>query len=148
MSLIERLKGRRVGVVLSAGYFGFYGHAGFVDGLLEHGIVPSAWAGTSAGGMIAAFAAAGIAPARMAELLLQQRREQEDRRPVLPDAGVEFRHARLHIQPPSKHRQARITPVRLSLCNEVIRDLPFERQCALAMRSRGIMPESGMTSLR
>ena len=73
--LIERLKGRRVGVVLSAGYFGFYGHAGFVDGLLEHGIAPSAWAGTSAGGMIAAFAAAGIAPARMAELLLQQRRE-------------------------------------------------------------------------
>jgi NTE family protein len=75
MSLLERLKNRRVGVVLSAGYFGFYGHAGFVDGLLEHGVVPSAWAGTSAGGMIAAFAAAGIAPARMAELLLQQRRE-------------------------------------------------------------------------
>lgn len=75
MSLIDRLRGRRVGVVLSAGYFGFYGHAGFVDGLLRHGITPSAWAGTSAGGMIAAFAAAGIAPARMAELLLQQRRE-------------------------------------------------------------------------
>ncbi len=75
MSLIDRLRGRRVGVVLSAGYFGFYGHAGFVDGLLSHGITPSAWAGTSAGGMIAAFAASGIAPARMAELLLQQRRK-------------------------------------------------------------------------
>lgn len=75
MSLLERLRGRRVGVVLSAGYFGFYGHAGFVDGLLSAGVTPSAWAGTSAGGMVAAFAAAGLPPARMAELILQQRRE-------------------------------------------------------------------------
>ncbi|HEY1086532.1 MAG TPA: patatin-like phospholipase family protein [Archangium sp.] len=74
-TLRERLLGRRVGVVLSAGYFGFYGHAGFVDGLLAHGVKPAAWAGTSAGGMIAAFAAAGLTPARVAELLLQQRRE-------------------------------------------------------------------------
>jgi NTE family protein len=74
-TLRDRLLGRRVGVVLSAGYFGFYGHAGFVDGLLAHGVKPAAWAGTSAGGMIAAFAAAGLTPARVAELLLQQRRE-------------------------------------------------------------------------
>lgn len=74
-TLRDRLIGRRVGVVLSAGYFGFYGHAGFVDGLLANGITPAAWAGTSAGGMIAAFAAAGLTPARVAELLLQQRRE-------------------------------------------------------------------------
>lgn len=75
MTLYERLAGRRVGVVLSAGYFGFYGHAGFVEGLLSRGITPSAWAGTSAGGMIAAFAAAGLPPSRIAELLLEQRRE-------------------------------------------------------------------------
>lgn len=75
MTLLDRLRGRRVGVVLSAGYFGFYGHAGFVDGLLGSGIVPQAWAGTSAGGMVAAFAAAGVSPARMAEMILEQRRE-------------------------------------------------------------------------
>lgn len=74
-SLKEKLAGKRVGVVLSAGYFGFYGHAGFVEGLLASGITPAAWAGTSAGGMVASFAAAGLAPARMAELILQQRRE-------------------------------------------------------------------------
>jgi NTE family protein len=74
-TLRQRLEGRRVGVVLSAGYFGFYGHAGFADGLVASGVKPSAWAGTSAGGMIAAFAAAGLTPARVAELLLQQRRE-------------------------------------------------------------------------
>lgn len=75
MTLHERLAGRRVGVVLSAGYFGFYGHAGFVEGLVSRGITPTAWAGTSAGGMIAAFAAAGLPPSRIAELLLEQRRE-------------------------------------------------------------------------
>ena len=75
MSLLERLRGRRVGVVLSAGYFGFYGHTGFVEGLLGAGITPRAWAGSSAGGMVAAFAAAGIPPARMAQFILEQRRE-------------------------------------------------------------------------
>lgn len=75
MSLKQRLEGRRVGVVLSAGYFGFYGHAGFVDGLVEAGIRPAAWAGTSAGGMVAAFAAAGLPGSRITELVLAQRRE-------------------------------------------------------------------------
>lgn len=75
MNLYERLEGRRVGVVLSAGYFGFYGHAGFVDALVHSGVRPAAWAGTSAGGMVAAFAAAGLPPTRIAEVILEQRRE-------------------------------------------------------------------------
>lgn len=75
MTLRQRLTGRRVGVVLSAGYFGFYGHAGFVDGLSQAGVKAAAWAGTSAGGMVAAFAAAGLPPSRIAELILAQRRE-------------------------------------------------------------------------
>jgi NTE family protein len=75
MTLKQRLEGRRVGVVLSAGYFGFYGHAGFVEGLLESGIRPAAWAGTSAGGLVAAFAAAGLSGSRITELVLSQRRE-------------------------------------------------------------------------
>ncbi|MFO0596209.1 MAG: patatin-like phospholipase family protein [Myxococcaceae bacterium] len=74
-SLGDQLRGKRVGVVLSAGYFGFYGHAGFVDGLLSRGVRPAAWAGTSAGGMIAAFTAAGVPPARTIELLLQRKRD-------------------------------------------------------------------------
>ena len=44
MTLHDRLKGRRFGCVLSAGFFGFYGHAGFVDGLLSSGLQPAAWA--------------------------------------------------------------------------------------------------------
>lgn len=74
-SLFSRLEGKRVGVVLSAGFFGFYGHAGFVDGLLRSGVRAAAWAGTSAGGMVAAFAAAGLPSLEIAELILAQRRE-------------------------------------------------------------------------
>lgn len=74
-TLGAQLAGKRVGVVLSAGFFGFYGHAGFVDGLLSRGIQPAAWAGTSAGGMIAAFAAAGLTPAEIETLIIRQRRE-------------------------------------------------------------------------
>ncbi|MBL8924068.1 MAG: patatin-like phospholipase family protein [Myxococcaceae bacterium] len=74
-SLKHLLEGKRFGLVLSAGYFGFYGHAGFVDGLLGNGLVPAAWAGSSAGGMVAAFAAAGLSPPDMKALILSQRRE-------------------------------------------------------------------------
>lgn len=74
MKLLSRLKGRRVGVVLSAGYFGFYGHAGFVDGLRAEGVVGDAWSGTSAGGMIAAFAASGAPADTLITALLKQRR--------------------------------------------------------------------------
>jgi NTE family protein len=75
VKLRQRLEGKRFGLVLSAGYFGFYGHAGFVDALLGSGLVPSAWAGTSAGGMVAAFSAAGMPPHDLKALILSQRRE-------------------------------------------------------------------------
>lgn len=74
-TLAQRLQGKRVGVVLSAGFFGFFGHAGFVDGLLQSGLSPAAWAGTSAGGMIAGLCAAGLAPAQVAELLVARKKE-------------------------------------------------------------------------
>ncbi len=69
MTLQDRLRGRRFGLVLSAGYFGFFGHAGFVEALLSNGLRPAAWAGTSAGGLVAALHAAGMTPPRIAELL-------------------------------------------------------------------------------
>jgi NTE family protein len=74
-SLAQHLRKRRVGVVLSAGFFGFFGHAGFWKALCAAGISPEAWAGTSAGGMVAAFAAAGAEVAAVEALLagLQKR---------------------------------------------------------------------------
>src|SRR4051794_10231125 len=73
--LHQFLEGKRVGLVLSAGFFGFYGHAGFLKGLTAAGIQPAAYAGTSAGGMGAAVAAAGLPLRTLEELLLKQTRK-------------------------------------------------------------------------
>ncbi|MGO8970080.1 MAG: patatin-like phospholipase family protein [Myxococcaceae bacterium] len=74
-TLAQALAGRRVGLVLSAGYFGFFGHAGFLGGLLAAGLRPAAYAGTSAGGLVSAFAAAGLQPEALEALVLGLRRE-------------------------------------------------------------------------
>jgi NTE family protein len=75
-TLAEALAGRRVGLVLSAGFFGFYGHAGFLQGLVQGGVRPTAYAGTSAGGLVSAYAAAGLSPEALVSLLLGLRRER------------------------------------------------------------------------
>jgi NTE family protein len=73
-TLHQLLDGKRFGLVLSAGYFGFYGHAGFLKGLARAGLQPHAYAGTSAGGMVAAYAAAGTPMHTLEELVLKQTR--------------------------------------------------------------------------
>ncbi len=66
VSLADALAGKRVGVVLSAGYFGFFAHAGFVAALERAGVVPAAWSGSSAGALVAALGAGGMSSADMA----------------------------------------------------------------------------------
>ena len=61
--------------MLSAGFFGFYGHAGFLKGLASAKLFPSAYAGTSAGGLVAAFAASGLPPTEIEKVLFAQRRD-------------------------------------------------------------------------
>jgi len=75
LNLGQRLAGKRFGLVLSAGYFGFYGHAGFLEGLRAAGLTPTAYAGTSAGGLVAAYAAGGAPPELLKSILLQQTRQ-------------------------------------------------------------------------
>jgi len=74
-TLHQLLEGKRFGLVLSAGYFGFYGHAGFLRGLAATGLKPTAYAGTSAGGLVAAYAAAGAGVQDIEELVLKQTRQ-------------------------------------------------------------------------
>ena len=57
---LEELKNKRVGVVFSSGFFGFFAHAGCLKALEELGIRPVGYAGTSSGAIVAAFAAAGL----------------------------------------------------------------------------------------
>ena len=70
-TLHDRLRGKRFGCVLSSGFFGFYGHAGFVDALLSSGLAPAAWAGTSAGGMVGALAASGVPRDQLCDAILK-----------------------------------------------------------------------------
>ena len=73
-TLLEELRGKRFGLVLSAGFFGFYGHAGAVRAIEEAGLKPSAYAGTSAGGLVASYAAAGLSASEIVDLILKQTR--------------------------------------------------------------------------
>ncbi len=65
----------RVAIALSAGYFGFFAHAGFLLAIEEAGIDYCAIAGSSAGAIVAALHASGVSAQEIAEALVQIRRE-------------------------------------------------------------------------
>ncbi|MCB2191465.1 MAG: patatin-like phospholipase family protein [Deltaproteobacteria bacterium] len=66
---------RPVVAVMSSGFFGFFAHAGFLQGLADLGLTPDAYAGSSSGALVAAFAAGGASPGRMLELFGQLGRQ-------------------------------------------------------------------------
>jgi predicted acylesterase/phospholipase RssA len=59
-TLMEKLLGKRVGVCLASGFFGFYHHTGVLAALEEKGIRPVRMTGTSAGALTASMYAAGL----------------------------------------------------------------------------------------
>ena len=73
--LIDILKGRRVGLVLSAGFFGFYHHAGVVAALAEAGIRPCRLTGNSAGALIGGMLASGLTPDEIRNALFTLKRQ-------------------------------------------------------------------------
>lgn len=62
-------------LVLSAGFFGFYAHAGLLCALEQARVLPRRVVGTSAGAIAGGIWAAGVASADMVELLAGLRRE-------------------------------------------------------------------------
>lgn len=66
---------QKTAIVLSAGYFGFFAHAGFMLAIEELGIDYRAIAGSSAGSVIAAMHASGIPAAEIVELISSVRRK-------------------------------------------------------------------------
>ena len=66
---ITDLKNKRIGVVFSSGFFGFFAHAGCLKAIEELGIKPVGYAGTSSGAIVAAFAAAGMGAKAISDLL-------------------------------------------------------------------------------
>jgi NTE family protein len=68
--------GGRTAIVLSAGYFGFYAHAGFLRAIEECGIDYTAIAGSSAGALVAALHASGVPAGEIIEMLVSVRRRE------------------------------------------------------------------------
>jgi len=66
---------KKIAIVLSAGYFGFFAHAGFMLAIEEMGIDYSAIAGSSSGSVVAAMHASGIPAAEIVELISSVRRK-------------------------------------------------------------------------
>lgn len=60
MVLRERLQNTRFTLALSAGFFGFFAHAGFVSALEEAKLVPARITGASAGALVGGLWAAGL----------------------------------------------------------------------------------------
>lgn len=75
MALIDTLKGKKIGVSLASGFFGFYHQTGFLAALQEKGLVPAALTGTSAGAITASLYAAGLEPIEIRDALLTLKRE-------------------------------------------------------------------------
>ena len=71
---IDRLRDRRVGLVLSSGFFGFFHHTGVLAGLTAAGIHPVRLAGNSAGALIGGLYASGLAPEAIRDVLLNLER--------------------------------------------------------------------------
>ncbi len=65
----------RLGAVFSSGFFGFFAHAGFLAGLRELEIAPSAYSGASSGAIVAAMAACGMTDLSIREMLFSLRKE-------------------------------------------------------------------------
>lgn len=73
--LVEAMHGKKIGVVMSSSFFGFFAHAGFLSALRELGIPVAGYAGTSAGALAGAFAATGMEPSAAYEMLMNLQKE-------------------------------------------------------------------------
>ncbi len=83
----EWLEAEPFTLLLSAGYFGFFAHAGLLSALEQMGLRPRRVAGASAGALAGGLWAAGSSPRQLAELFCGLRR-QDFWDPGLPLGGL------------------------------------------------------------
>ena len=74
-TFIDQIRGLRVGVALSSGFFGFFHQAGVLAALVDRGIRPARLAGNSAGALVGSMYAAGLEPDAIIAHLLALKRE-------------------------------------------------------------------------
>lgn len=69
------IKNKKVGVVFSSAFFGFFAHAGFLKALEELGIKAAGYGGSSAGAIVAALAASGVDAATISRNIFRLRKD-------------------------------------------------------------------------
>jgi NTE family protein len=74
-TLREHLREAPFTLALSAGFFGFFAHAGFMAVLEDEGLLPARLTGASAGGLVAGLWAGGVGASAMRDVLARLRRE-------------------------------------------------------------------------
>jgi NTE family protein len=72
---MKELTNKKIGVVFSSGFFGFFAHAGCFAALKELGINPVGYSGTSSGAILAACAATGMNTHAINDLLFSLKKE-------------------------------------------------------------------------
>ncbi|MCP4600504.1 MAG: hypothetical protein GY847_08225 [Proteobacteria bacterium] len=137
-SAAEQLTGKRVGICLSAGFFGFYHQAGVLQGICEAGIVPVGLTGTSAGAIVAAMYTAGLSAKDIALSLLSiQRRDFWDlhwpftRRGFGILAGQRFMATLLRVLKVDRFEDCQV-PLTVSAYNPDIKDVQYFSKGPLA----------------
>jgi Predicted esterase of the alpha-beta hydrolase superfamily len=71
MRLIDWLKEDEFTLSLSAGFFGFFAHTGFVKALHEENLMPKLLTGSSAGAIVSACLASGMKPDEIEKSILE-----------------------------------------------------------------------------
>ncbi len=66
---------KKIGIVFSSGFFGFFAHAGFLAGIRKLGLTPVAFSGASSGAILAAMAACGMRDDEISQALFSLKKE-------------------------------------------------------------------------
>lgn len=102
-------------LALSAGFFGFFAHAGFVSALEEAGLAPARVSGASAGALVGGLWASGTRAARIeAELRPLQRKDFRDPSPGFGLLRGDLFRARIHAMLAARTFETAKMPVAVS----------------------------------
>ncbi len=151
-TLAEWLEGRPFTLALSAGFFGFFAHAGFLTLLAERGLVPRRIVGVSAGALAGGLFAAGIAPAVLRDELFSLRKEDFWDPGPYPDgllAGRKFAERLAAILGPARPAGALAVPFAsvafdlfarrtVVLSEDIPLDLAIRASCAVPIMFRPV----------
>lgn len=142
-SLADHLANTPHTLSLSAGFFGFFAHAAFVEQLVARGVRPARLTGSSAGALIAGCYAAGLEPDEILEMLTALRRADFwDPRPGAGLLGGQRMDAFLRARLPVQRFEETRVPVAMAAWDVATRQTVVldSGDLVLAMRASAAFP--------